>query len=57
MEVNRREGSCGEVFFWGIHGGDGPECAFAVVDDGVSGDGDSVFEGEKFAVTHGWLRC
>ena len=55
-KAGRREGLCGdlrgEVFFGGVHGGDGPEGVFALLDDGVAGDRDSVFEGEEFAVTH-----
>lgn len=42
----------GEIFFGGVHGGDSPEGSVALVYEGVARDGDSVLEGEEFAVTH-----
>ncbi len=61
LEVDRGDGLGDEVLFGGVHGADCPERAvvrgyvgFASLDECVAGDGDSVFEGEEFAVAHGY---
>jgi hypothetical protein len=51
-EVGGGKGSCGEVFFGSFHEGDGPESVFALLDEGIAGDGNTVLEREKFTVTH-----